>query len=304
VPETPRDRRPGTGDLALAGAALCFGGTFIVVQDAIEQVEPIPFLAVRFAIGAAVLWAFALRRPSTPGLVRDGGVVGISLLAGYVLQTIGLQYTDSATSAFITYLLVVFVPLLGLVVLRRRPHRVVLLATVVAMGGLALLTGVGGDGAGLGKGEVLTVGCAVAFGAQVVLLGETARRHDPLRLAAVQVSVVALACAGPGLVFGGYRFTWAALLAAAATAVIATAGGFGLQVAGQRTVPPNRAALLLLLEPVFAAVLAAIDDDPLGGLQLLGAAVILAAIALSELGPQLLDRRVAVGQAVPDNDRS
>jgi drug/metabolite transporter (DMT)-like permease len=289
---TRRGRRPGAGDLALAGAALCFGGTFIVVQDAIEEVEPIPFLTVRFAIGALVLWAFAWRRPSTPGLWRDGGFVGLALLAGYVLQTVGLQYTDSATSAFITYLLVVFVPFLGFVAYRHRPHPIVLLAAAMAMVGLGLLTGVGGDG-GFGKGELLTVGCAVAFGVQVVLLGETAPRHDPLRLAAVQVTVVAVACALPGAAMGGYRFTGAALLGAVATAVVATAGGFGLQVTGQRSVPPNRAALLLLLEPVFAAVLAAVRDDPLDGLQLLGAAVILVAIAVSELTPGRASRRAS-----------
>jgi drug/metabolite transporter (DMT)-like permease len=299
----PRGRRPGAGDLALAGAALCFGGTFIVVQEAIDEVEPIPFLTVRFAIGALVLWAFAWRRPSTPGLWRDGGAVGVALLAGYVLQTVGLQYTDSATSAFITYLLVVLVPFLGFVAYRRRPHPIVLLAAALAMAGLGLLTGIGGEGV-FGRGELLTVGCAVAFGAQVVLLGETAPRHDPLRLAAVQVSVVAVACALPGVAMGGYRFTGGALLAAVATAVVATAGGFGLQVTGQRSVPPNRAALLLLLEPVFAAVLAALRDDPLDALQLVGAAVILAAITLSELGPSLLDRRVGLGEAGADNGRS
>ncbi len=302
MPPTPD--RPGAPDLALVGAALCFGGTFLVVQDAIEDVQPIPFLAVRFTVGAAVLWLLARGRPTTPGLWRDGVLIGIALLLGYVFQTIGLQYTDSATSAFITYLLVVFVPLLSWLVLRRRPRRVTLVAVALAVVGLALLTGsVGADG-GFGKGELLTVGCAIAFGAQVVLLGEWAARHDPLRLAAIQVTVVALACAGPGAALGGYRFTGRALLAAVATAVVATAGGFGLQVYGQRSVPPTRASLLLLIEPVAAAGLAAATGDPLGAVELVGAAVILGAIVLSELGPGLLDRRVELGEASPDNERS
>jgi drug/metabolite transporter (DMT)-like permease len=303
MPPRPR-RRPGAPDLALAGAALCFGGTFLVVQDAIEDVEPIPFLAVRFTLGAIVLWLLARRRPITPGLWRDGALIGLALLAGYVFQTIGLQYTDSATSAFITYLLVVFVPLIGFVAYRRRPHPITLASVVLAMVGLALLTGaLGSDGGGIGKGELLTVACALAFGAQVVLLGEMARRHDPLRLAAIQVTVVAVACAGPGAFLGGYHFSGRALVAAAATAVVATAGGFGLQVYGQRSVPPARASLLLLLEPVFAAVLAAATGDPLGATQLLGAGVILTAILVSELSSTSLDQAVGLGEAGPDNDR-
>ena len=109
-----------------------------------------------------------------------------------MLQTIGLQYTGSATSAFITYLLVVFVPVLALVLLRRRPHPVTLAGIAVAVVGLVLLTDPGGGGAtgGFGRGEVLTLGCAVAFAAHVVILGETAHRHDPIRLATVQVAVV------------------------------------------------------------------------------------------------------------------
>ena len=81
------------------------------MQDAVERVEPIPFLAVRFLI--------ARRRPladrppaagARPTRCATALLAGVALLLGYVLQTIGLQYTSSATSAFITYLLVVFVP--------------------------------------------------------------------------------------------------------------------------------------------------------------------------------------------------
>ena len=121
------DRR---GDVALVVAAICFGSTFIAVQGAVERVEPIPFLAVRFLIAAAVLWLIARRRPSQPARAcATACVAGAALLLGYVLQTIGLQYTSSATSAFITYLLVVFVPLLGFVLLGRRPHPVTLRAS-------------------------------------------------------------------------------------------------------------------------------------------------------------------------------
>ena len=298
------------GDLALVVAAVCFGSTFLVVQGAIERVEPIPFLAVRFLLAAAVLWPLARSRPSSPGEVRDGLLAGGALVLGYVLQTVGLQYTGSATSAFITYLLVVFVPLLALVLLRRRPHPVTLLGVVVAVVGLVLLTDPGGAGqsGGFGRGELLTLGCAVAFAAHVLILGETAHRHDPIRLAAVQVTLVGVACAVPGLWLGGYRFPAPALAAAVATALLATALAFGLQVFGQRSVPPARAALLLLLEPVFAGVIASIGGEGLTATQLGGATLILGAVILSETLPDTLqhrlDRRVNSREAGFDNDRS
>jgi len=289
------------GDIALVVAAICFGSTFIAVQGAVERVEPIPFLAVRFSIAAVVLWLIARQRPARPHEVRDGVVAGSALLVGYVLQTIGLQYTSSATSAFITYLLVVFVPLLGFVLLGRRPHPVTLVGVAVAVVGLVLLTDPGGGAAtgGFGKGEVLTLGCAIAFAGHVVILGETAHRHDPIRLSAIQVTVVGAGCAIPGLWLGGYGFPAPALAAAVATALVATALAFVLQVFGQATVPPARAAVLLLVEPVSAALLAAVTGDPLGAVQLLGAALILVAVVLSEVAPEWLDRRVSAREAVP-----
>lgn len=297
---------PRTGDVALVVAAICFGSTFVVVQGAVSRVEPIPFLAVRFLIGAAALVPLARRRPGSPGELRDGAAAGTALLIGYVLQTVGLQYTGSATSAFITYLLVVFVPVLGFVVLGRRPHPVTLVGIAIAVAGLVLLTDPGGSGAsgGFGRGELLTLGCAVAFAAHVVILGATAHRHDPIRLATVQVALVGLACAVPGFWLGGYGFPAPALAAAVATALVATALAFVLQVTGQRTVPPARAALLLLLEPVFAAVVATLRGDPLRAPQLAGAALILLAVTASEVLPPLLDRRVNAREAGFDNDRS
>lgn len=294
------------GDLALVGAAVFFGLTFLVVQDAVTDVDPVPFLAVRFAIGTLVLWPLARRRPSSPGELRDGLLGGVALLLGYLLQTIGLQYTSSATSAFITYMLVVFVPVLGLVLLRRRPHPITVLGIAVAVVGLVLLTDPGGAGdtAGFGRGEVLTLGCAIAFAAHVVILGETAHRHDPIRLATVQIAVVAGACALPGIWLGGYGFPASAVWAAAATAVFATALAFFLQVTGQRTVPPARAALLLLLEPVFAGVAASVRGETLNALQAGGAALILASVVISETLPDWLDRRVNSREAGLDNDHS
>jgi drug/metabolite transporter (DMT)-like permease len=297
---------PRLGDGALVVAAVCFGSTFLVVQDAVRLVEPIPFLAVRFLIGAAALAPLAYRRPSSTGEVRDGVLAGTALVVGYVLQTVGLQYTGSATSAFITYLLVVFVPVLAFVILRRRPHPVTLAGIALAVAGLVLLTDPGGSGAttGFGRGELLTLGCAVAFAAHVVILGATAHRHDPIRLATVQVAFVGAACAVPGFWLGGYAFPRPALAAAVATALIATALAFVLQVTGQRTVPPARAALLLLLEPVFAAMVATVQGDPLSASQVTGAALILVAVTISEVGPVLLDRRVNTREAALDNDRS
>lgn len=287
VPYPGTTAEPAAGrwwaDLALVVAAFFFGTTFLVVQDAVADAEPVPFLAVRFLIAGAVLGLLGRRRPSTPRELRHGLAAGAALLVGYVVQTVGLQYTSPSTSAFITYLLVVFVPLLSLVVLRRRPHPLTLVGLLLAVGGLVLLTG--GADASFGRGEVLTLLCAVAFAAHIVILGETAGRHDAIRLTCVQVTTVGLACLAASLVTGDIGMGPAALAAAAFTGVFATAVAFVAMVWAQRSVSPSRAALILLLEPVFAALLAWATGDGLTASAVAGGGLILAAVVVAEVVP-------------------
>jgi drug/metabolite transporter (DMT)-like permease len=288
VPPGPRVA-PWKADAALVVAAFFFGTTFLVVQDAVDKADPVPFLAVRFLIGGAALALLGARRRRTTGELRHGVAGGVALLVGYVLQTVGLQYTTPSTSAFITYLLVVFVPIITFVALRRRPHPLTLVGLVLAVAGLVLLTG--GADMSLGRGEVLTLGCAVAFAAHIVILGETADRHDAIRLTCVQVTTVGLACLAVSVVAGGLAMPATAWAAAAFTGIFATALAFFAMVWAQRVVSPSRAALILLLEPVFAALLAWVTGDEMTAATLAGGALILGAVVVAEVLPPYLARR-------------
>ena len=280
MPATVTVRR-ATG--ALVVAAFLFGSTFLVVQHALERVSVMPFLAVRFLVGAALLWPVARRRPATPHEFRHGVLAGACLLAGFVLQTVGLRYTTSSSSAFITYLLVVFVPLVTSVVDRIRPEGPVMAGVVLAVPGLFLLAG---GTHGFGRGELLTLACSVAFALHIVVLGRTARRHDPIRLTCWQVFTVGVACLIPGWATGGYRFAPAVWLAAAFCGVGATAVAFYCMVWAQRVVAEARAAIVLLLEPVFAAVLGYLSGERLGIGGAAGASLILVAVLVTALVPR------------------
>ena len=293
-------------DGALVVAAFFFGTTFVVVKDAVAEIDPLPFLAVRFLIGAAVLLVAARFRRATPaaapgmapapasggsGMLRHGVVAGLTLWGGYAFQTFGLQHTAPATSAFLTYMLVVIVPVLGLVFLRRRLHWTTLVGIVIAVGGLVLLTG--GASTGFGRGEALSLACAVGFAAHIVVLGQTAARYDPVRFTAVQLATVGVGSLvlatldDPGSVaFGG-----APLAAAAFTGVFATALAFLAMVWAQQSVSPSRAALILLLEPVFAALLSWADGETLSAASAAGGALILVAVVVAEVLPQRLTVR-------------
>lgn len=268
--------------LAVAAAGVLFGTTFVVVQDAVRDAEPVPFLAVRFLIGAAALAPFARRAPGEPGRLRAGLVCGVALLVGYLFQTVGLQYTTASVSAFVTYLLVVIVPVIAAVVLRRPPSRPVVTGVVLATAGLFLLTGEATE-LGLHRGELLTLGCAFAFAVHIVLLSELSPRFETTALTATQLAFVGAACLVPGAFLGGYRFNAAVWAAAAYTGISVSALAFALQVWGQRRVGPTRTSLLLMLEPVAAAALGYLLGEGLRAVAVAGALLILAGVAVAEL---------------------
>ena len=286
-------------DLALAGAAFLFGTTFLVMQDAVEDVEPIPFITARFAIGALALAPLAVVRArgdhparSAPNVWRDGALAAAALAAGYVLQTTGLQYTTSSVSAFLTYLLVGFVPLLSSVVLRKRPRAATAAGVVLAVVGLYALTE--GAGIGFGRGELFSILCAVAFAVHILVLAEVAAKHDVVTLNVAQFAVAAGVLAVPGLLAGGYGFPAGAWLAALYTGVVVNGIAFGLQVWAQRRISASRTALVLMLEPVFAAFLGYVEGERIGALGAVGAALILAGILVSEWPEPSLDQTVNI----------
>ncbi|GIU86205.1 MAG: EamA family transporter [Acidimicrobiia bacterium] len=280
-------RRPLLPELALVAATVAYGATFVVVQDALERVTPVGFILLRFAVGAAVLAPFALRRGWRRAGVSEParafavaalafGVVGF---AGYWFQNAGLQRTTTSNSAFITGLFVVFTPLVETVVRRQPPPRNVLVAVVVSASGLFLLTGAE---LSMNAGDALTLGCALMFGIWIYLGGEYSQRFDPVALTAAQMAVFA-SLAVPVVAVGGLGALDAqVLVAVAVTGVLCSAVAFSLQLWAQRYVEPSRAAVILLFEPVVAGFVGYAVGERLGVAGYVGAVVILAGILLAE----------------------
>jgi drug/metabolite transporter (DMT)-like permease len=152
---------------------------------------------------------------------------------------------------------------------------------VLAVAGLYLLSG---GISGIGWGEVLTVGAAFFFALHIVVLGEVSGHHDPIRLTMWQAFTVGVCCLVPGAFApGGYAFGIDVWLAAAFCGVGATAVAFWCMTYAQRVVPESQAAIILLLEPVSAAVLGALAGEALGVSGAVGAALILASVLVAEL---------------------
>lgn len=281
--------------LALALASLLFGVTFVVVKDAVAVVPPLSFVGWRFLLGAGLL--FAIRLPRGRRLWRDGSIAGVLLFAGYALQTQGLTSTSASNSGLVTGLYVVLTPLLAAAVGRRSPRLLVLAGAALAVAGFAVLTIV--DNFRLEAGDAYTAGCAVAFAAHIVFLARSARDHPVLSFTGVQLAVTAvLGLAASGVIESvgvPPRESWAAI---AVTGILVSAGAFYLQVWSQTVVGPSRTAIVLALEPAFAALSGAVLlGERLGPRGLGGAALILGGIyvVLAGTGPEDDLEVVAIG---------
>ena len=275
-------------EAALAANTIVWGLTFVVVKSALAGISPVFFLALRFSVAALAL--LVIYRRGWKANWRElaaGALVGVFLFLGYLLQTLGLLYTSAPRSAFLTGLSSVLVPLLAALVYKNRPQISELLGILVALAGLALMT-LEGPIRSINPGDLLTVGCAVAFAAHIVTLGHYSAlaRFDTLSFA--QVSTAALAALSlfwwvepvhvawrPGLV-------WAILL----TGLLATALAFSVQTWAQRYTTATRTALIYTLEPVVAwATSYWLLGEGLSGRAGAGAALILGGVVLVELKP-------------------
>ena len=275
-------------EAALIAATIAYGATFKLVQGALHDVTPVGFILLRFSVGALVLAPFAIRRgfrrrdvPYSRGIDFTKGVVlfGVVGFAGYWFQNAGLQRTTTSNSAFITGLFVVFAPLFEVAITHRRPPSNVIVAIGVTVFGLFLLEG---GTLELHAGDALTLGCAVLFGAWIVIGSELTRRFDPVAVTALQLAILAL-CAVPVVLIGGLgHITTRVVVAVLVTGIICSAVAFTLQLWGQRYVDPSRAAVILEFEPVVAGIVGFIAGERLGALGYLGALVILAGIAIAE----------------------
>lgn len=271
-------RRPSVAYAALALAALLFGATFVVVKEAVAVLPPLAFVGWRFLIGALALLILGI--PRRRAIWRDGLVAGVLLFAGFALQTAGLAETSASNSGLITGLYVVFTPLLAAAVARHGVGRGTVVGTLVAFVGLALLTVE--DGVTFAAGDVLTVGCAIAFAGHIVVLARVAVRHSVIPFTAIQLLTTALlALAGSALLEGFPLPNREVMPALLITGLVVSGGAFLLQVWSQTVIGPSRTAIILALEPAFAAGFAAwILSEQLDTQGWIGAALILTGIYL------------------------
>jgi drug/metabolite transporter (DMT)-like permease len=295
----PRLTPSALAHLLLLATVLVWGATFVMVKNALNDITPLLFNLLRMVIAFIVLAAINHRHLHS--LSRRawfaGAIVGFLLAAGFQFQTAGLARTTPAKSAFITGLVVVFVPLLSAIPALRpagshAPKWTAAAGAILAFSGLLLLTTPPGTQlahlfASIGLGDLLTLACAIAFAGHLISLAHTSPGLPLQQLSTLQIGfcAVVMLITLPLAEHPHVTITPRLLVALAITSLLATAAAFTIQSWAQKHLPATHTALILALEPVFAWLTSLLFGEHLGPRALTGAALIATGIAVTELLP-------------------
>jgi drug/metabolite transporter (DMT)-like permease len=283
-PPATRSTHKTLATLLLVLLTAVWGSTFFLIRDLVQTVPPIDFLAVRFALAAAIMLVLFWR--PLRSLRRRDVVAGLGLGAVYggaqILQTVGLVTTDASVSGFVTGTYVVLTPVFSALLLRERIPVSTWYAVLLATAGLAVLSL---RGLSIGAGEALTLLAAALYALHIVGLGRLSTPSRATGMSAVQMLVIAGVClfggARDGIVWPQGTGQWVAVVYLATVA-----GVFALwsQTWAQAHMSATRAAIVMTLEPVFAAGFAvALGGESPAWRMLAGGGLVLAAMYTVEL---------------------
>jgi DME family drug/metabolite transporter len=270
----------------VAACAGSWGIIGILVREIDLAPMVIVFFRVALAAGAVALALLVLRRLDLlrrpPPAVH---LLGVLLAVHWSLYFAAIKETSVASAVLITYAAPIFMALLAPVLIRERVPRTSAAALAVSMAGIALITLSGGSGSGAVRplGVALAVLAAITYAFLIVLLKKYASRVDPVTVA-VHESTAAAVVLSPALLLAGVSLdaTEAGYLLLLGAGLTGLAGI--VYLTALRWIPATTAGILAYVEPVSAALLAALLlGEPLtagivvGGLAIVAAGVVVAA---------------------------
>lgn len=221
----------------------------------------------------------------SPAVRRHAIVLGLLYGVAQILQTAGLAHTPASVSGFITGMYVVLTPVLAALILRTRITGVTWAAVALATLGLGVLTL---SGFSVGYGEAITLVSAVLYALHIVGLGAWSTPRDAVGMSILQIMVITAVCfvatVPDGIVLPSTGSDW---LSVVYMALVAGALAMLGQTWAQAHLPPTRTAIIMSMEPVFAALFAVwLGGEGVTARLLVGGLMVLTAMLVVELVPR------------------
>ena len=291
--------------MVIIALPIIWGTTFSVVQHSFADITPVAFALIRFGLASALFLGassaarrglrtlFVPRSAGERSFRRDMLILGLAFGGGYILQNLGLLSTTTSKSAFLTSTTIIWTPLLSRLLGREHLRARVLLSILITVSGVVLMTAPW-KASGIVVGDALTLGCAMMFAIYIIwtdraMLDAKAiagSEHEATMMVTSTQIIVALLLfvvtmpfiEQPHVAFT--RFSVAALIYTALVATILTAY---LQTRFQHHVSPTVAAIIYMLEPVVAMIIAELFlTERMGFLELLGGGLIILGVVVAQ----------------------
>jgi len=284
--------------LALILITVIWGGSFITVQYGLNFASPMFFVGCRFA--AAMLFVSLFSWKDLTGIrlqeIAAGALIGLVIALGYGTQTIGLKTISSSESAFLTALYVPLVPILLWLLFRKTPQMMTWCGAALAFLGLVFLTGNGFGEIQLNFGQLITILGSIAIALEIILIGFFAGKVNVRRVTVIQLGFASLFafCMMP-LVGETWNpvFSWPLLSILCGLGFASAAIQLVMNWA-QREVGPSQAAIIYSGEPVWAALIGRVAGERLPLLAILGGALVVLGVIVSEWKPNFLKKNKEV----------
>jgi drug/metabolite transporter (DMT)-like permease len=289
------------GEAALLFNTLIWGGTFALIKNAFTDISPLLFLGLRFGLATLIFLPFVyshLKSANKKTLIA-GSILGLFYFAGFATQSVGLNLTTATKSGFITGTFIIFIPILQLIIERRKPKWFNILSVFLVLIGLIMLSSKGENaldfikqlGSDFNIGDLLTLMCALLFAFQVVYVDVFTKKYDYLPMVFVQLLITGLG----GFIFS-YIFSITSLeevrltvnlsvvTAILYTSIFASIITTIIQLKYQKTVSPTKAGIIFSIEPIFAAVFAYfLLNEKISNFGFVGCVLIFIGVIFSEI---------------------
>ncbi|HEX7356685.1 MAG TPA: DMT family transporter [Ignavibacteriaceae bacterium] len=289
------------GEIALLFNTLIWGGTFALIKNAFNDISPLLFLGFRFTIAALIFlpFVFASLKKTNKQTLIAGSILGFFYFTGFAAQSLGLNLTSATKSGFITGTFVIFIPILQMIIEKRKPKWFNLLSVVLVLIGLIMLSSKGDNivdfleqlGADFNTGDLLTLLCAILFAFQVVYVDVFTKKYEYLPMVFVQLLITGVGGFILSFIFSissletfRLNFNSTVITAIIYTAVFASIIATVIQLKYQKTVTPTKAGIIFSIEPIFAAVFAYfLLSEKISNFGLVGCVLIFIGLIVSEL---------------------
>lgn len=272
--------------IAMIAVTAIWGWSFAAKHDLLLEMNASALNAYMFLLAAVAVLPFSIQsfyRMRKADWMSGIGI-GCVLFMAFALQTAGVAITTPSNAGFITGLCTVFTPIILYVIGKGRVRKHQSAGIAIAVVGLAMLSL---DGFSVNFGDVLILGCAVAFAMHIVAVSLFVRMPVAIASTFLQLLTVGILSAAWSLYEGSLAMPEgrSSIVSILIVAILATGLGYVIQVRAQMRLPAEKVALILICEPVFAGVFGYwLADVRLSLINIIGALLILLGIFVSEFG--------------------